>query len=131
MERGSDDWPLNSQANFEIKNCALSITIIQSQHKSVIFFLAPFKLTGLSRQKCTKSVAGATITFKSVGKAATFYLFFAFFPSPLKMLSKTQVIGRVIVLSDILQQLSESSSADWSRAMVYESIHHRNDVTCM
>ena len=47
------------------------------------------------------------------------------------MLSKIQVIVRVIVLSDILQQLSESSRADWSRAiMVYESIDHRNDVTC-
>ena len=46
------------------------------------------------------------------------------------MLSKTQVIVRVIVLSDILQQLSESSRADWPRAMVYESIDHRNDVTC-
>ena len=26
--------------------------------------------------------------------------------------------------------LSESSRADWSRAMVYESVDHRNDVTC-
>ena len=25
---------------------------------------------------------------------------------------------------------SESSRADWSRAMVYESVDHRNDVTC-
>ena len=30
----------------------------------------------------------------------------------------------------ILQYLSESSLADWSRAMVYESIDHGNDVTC-
>ena len=45
------------------------------------------------------------------------------------MLSKTQVTVRVIVLSDILQ-LNESSRADWSRAMVYESIDRRNDVTC-
>ena len=29
----------------------------------------------------------------------------------------------------ILQYLSESSRADWSRAMVYESIDHENDVT--
>ena len=29
-----------------------------------------------------------------------------------------------------LQKLSESSRADWSRAMVYESIDHGNDVTC-
>ena len=47
------------------------------------------------------------------------------------MLSKTQVTVRVIVLSDILQQLSESSRADWSRAMgEYESIDRRNDITC-
>ena len=46
------------------------------------------------------------------------------------MLSKTQVIVRVIVLSDVLQQLSESLRADWSGAMVYESIDRRNDVTC-
>ena len=46
------------------------------------------------------------------------------------MLSKTQETVRVIVLSDILQQLSESSRADWSRAMVYESIDRRNDITC-
>ena len=26
--------------------------------------------------------------------------------------------------------MSESSRADWSRAMVYESIDHGNDVTC-
>ena len=25
---------------------------------------------------------------------------------------------------------SESSRADWSTAMVYESVDHRNDVTC-
>ena len=31
---------------------------------------------------------------------------------------------------DILQQLSESSCADWSRAMLYERIYHGNDVTC-
>ena len=30
----------------------------------------------------------------------------------------------------VLQQLSESSRSDWSRTMVYESIHHGNDVTC-
>ena len=29
-----------------------------------------------------------------------------------------------------LQKLSESSCADWSRAMVYESIDHGNDITC-
>ena len=29
-----------------------------------------------------------------------------------------------------VQQLSESSRADWSRAMVNESIDHGNDVTC-
>ena len=75
-------------------------------------------------------MAGATITFKNVWKVAAFYLFFAFFPSPLKILSKTQVTVRVIVLSDILQQLSESSRADWSRAVVYESIDRRNDITC-
>ena len=29
-----------------------------------------------------------------------------------------------------LQYLSEYSRADWSRAIVYESIDHGNDVTC-
>ena len=29
-----------------------------------------------------------------------------------------------------LDKLSESSRADWSIAMVYESINHGNDVTC-
>ena len=29
-----------------------------------------------------------------------------------------------------LQSLSESSRADWSRSMVYESIDHGNEVTC-
>ena len=29
-----------------------------------------------------------------------------------------------------LRQLSESMRADWSRAKVYESIDHGNDVTC-
>ena len=77
-------------------------------------------------------MAGATIIFECWEGCYFLPLFLPSSPRPWRCWAKFKWFTvRVIVLSEILQQLSESSRADWSRAiMVYETIDHRNDVTC-